>query len=203
MTFARDQLLPEETLIISTHQHALVLLKAVLLNVVSLVIFTGLTYVLEGRYWILLFDIFPLLYLLWEIMVRQSREYIVTDRRVVKQEGLFSKYSFDASLDKVNNVFHEQSLLGRVFGYGTVGLETASEQGTTLFEFIPEPVRFKNSIQVQREKRVVLAGLPPPPPPRSREDIPGLLENLAGLRDRKIISDSEFEAKKKALLDQL
>ncbi len=201
MPFAKNQLLPDENLIIVTHQHALVLVKPVVLNIVSLVILGALAYALDGRYWILLFDVVPLFYLLWEIIVRRSLEYIVTDRRVVRQEGVFTNYSYDASLDKINNVFHEQSLLGRVFGFGSVGLETASEQGTTLFEFIPDPVRFKNSILSQREKRLPTAGLPPSPYPR--EDIPALLQNLAGLRDSKIISESEFEAKKKELLDKL
>ena len=200
MSFERDQLLPEETLIASAHQHILVLAKPVLLNVVSLVILAGIVYVLKGYYWILLFVLAPVIYLVWEILVRRSREYIVTDRRVVKQEGLFSIQSFDASLDKVNNVYHEQHLLGRIFGYGNVGLETASEQGTTVFEFIPNPVQFKNSIVSQREKR---SGAGVPAPARSAENIPGLLNELASLRDRNIISAAEFEAKKKALLDRL
>ena len=201
MPFEKDQLLPEETLIISTHQHALLLLKPILLNVVSVVILAWTTYVLKGYYWILILMIAPLLYLIWEILVRQSREYIVTDRRVVKQEGLFSIHSFDASLDKVNNVYHEQHLLGRIFGYGDVGLETASEQGTTLFEFIPDPVRFKNSIIAQSQKWT--GNSSPSVMPRTRDDIPRLLNELATLRDRNIISPAEFEAKKKALLDRL
>jgi uncharacterized membrane protein YdbT with pleckstrin-like domain len=168
---------------------------------VSLVILAGLAYTLQGYYWILLFVLAPLLYLIWEILVRQSREYIVTDRRVVKQEGIFSIHSFDAPLDKVNNVFHEQNVLGRIFKYGNVGLETASEQGTTLFEFIPEPVRFKNMIVAQREKRA--SNPSPQPAARTREDVPRLLNELAALRDRNVISAAEFEAKKKALLDQL
>jgi uncharacterized membrane protein YdbT with pleckstrin-like domain len=200
MPFEKDQLLPDENLIIRTHQHSLVLLKPILLNVVSLVILAGITYVLKDYYWILLFVLAPVIYLVWEILIRHSREYIVTDRRVVKQEGMFSIHSFDAPLDKVNNVFHEQNLIGRMFGYGNVGLETASEQGTTLFEFIPDPVQFKNAIVSQRERR---SGTAAPAAARAGDDIPRLLNELASLRDRNVISAAEFEAKKKALLDRL
>jgi len=70
--------------------------------------------------------------------------YILTDRRVVKREGAFSTSSFDVPLNKINNVFRQQSFLGRLFRYGQVCLETASEQGTTIFDFLWRPLDFKN-----------------------------------------------------------
>jgi uncharacterized membrane protein YdbT with pleckstrin-like domain len=142
----------------------------------------------------------PLAYLLWEIAVRHGREFIVTDHRIVKQEGVFSISSFDASLDKINNVFHEQDLLGRILKYGTVGIETASEQGTTIFDHIPSPVEFKNNIVRQRETYRRSSN---PHSADIQQDIPRMLEDLASLRDRNIISSEEFEAKKKALLDKI
>lgn len=196
MPFARDQLLPGERIIIRAHQHYVVLLRPILVNIAAMIVLVGLSYTLE-RYWIMLFYIVPLLYLLWEAYVRGRREFIVTDRRVVRQEGVLAVSSFDAQLDKVNNIFHAQTLLGRMLNYGRVGLETASEQGTTLFDYIPDPIRFKNAIVAERERH--LAGIAP----RSRADIPQLLERLASLRDRNVISAEEFEAKKKALLGQL
>jgi uncharacterized membrane protein YdbT with pleckstrin-like domain len=201
MPFSDEQLLPDEKLITVVHQHSLVLLRPIILNVISAIVLAGLAYTLD-RYWLLLFLLAPLAYLAWEILVRSRKEYIVTDRRVVKQDGVFSITSFDASLDKINNVFHQQTLLGRVFKYGDVGLETASEQGVTLFQFIPDPVKFKNCIVGQRERRTAQA-VGSYPPQNTRDDIPRLLEQLASLRDRNIISAAEFEAKKKTLLEQL
>jgi uncharacterized membrane protein YdbT with pleckstrin-like domain len=201
MPFSDEQLLPDEKLITVAHQHSLVLLRPILLTVICLIVLAGLAYTLD-RFWLLLFLLAPLAYLGWELLVRSRREYIVTDRRVVKQDGVFSITSFDASLDKINNVFHQQTLLGRIFKYGDVGLETASEQGVTLFQFIPDPVKFKNCIVGQRERRTAqAAGSYIPVSPRA--DIPRLLEQLASLRDRNIISAQEFEDKKRALLDQL
>jgi uncharacterized membrane protein YdbT with pleckstrin-like domain len=198
MSFTKEQLLPGETLIALLHQHPIVLLKPVLLNVAAVVVFTALAVYI--RWWFASFDLLPLAFLLWEYTVRHKREYIVTDRRVVKQEGVFTVTSFDASLDKINNVFHAQTLVGRLFKYGTVGLETASEQGTTVFEYIPDPVQFKNHIVRQRESYKSPAAAQPPGP---IQDIPQMLEQLASLRDRNIITLAEFEAKKKALLEKL
>jgi uncharacterized membrane protein YdbT with pleckstrin-like domain len=199
MSFAKDQLLPDETLIAITRQHPLVLSRAILLNFLSAAVFLGLSYA-TGRYWILLCQLVPSAFLVWKILDRQRKEYIITDRRVVKHEGILSVTSFDAPLDKINNVFHEQSFFGRILKYGDVGLETASEQGTTIFHFITDPIRFKNCIVRHQEARRASVA---PPAPASRQSIPQLLEELASLRDRNIITAQEFERKKKALLDRI
>ncbi len=199
MSFTKDQLLPGESLIILTHQHKAVLLRPILVNIVSMAVLVALS-VLVGRYWLLMFYIVPAVYLLWEILVWRSREYVVTDHRVVKQDGVFSINSFDASLDKINNVFHEQTFMGRILRYGTVGLETASEQGTTVFEYIPRPVDFKGKIVRQREMYRSVAGVAAGGPAR---DVPRLIEDLASLRDKGILTPQEFEAKKKALLEKI
>jgi uncharacterized membrane protein YdbT with pleckstrin-like domain len=200
MSFAKEQLLPGEELILVAHPHILVLSRSILLTFLSGIVISGLAYTLQ-IFWLLLFLLAPALYLFWEWLVRMRSEFVVTDLRVVKQEGVFAKTCFDASLDKINNVFHEQDLLGRMFGYGHVGLETASEQGVTLFRFIPDPVQFKNCILDRRERRT--AAVIGAKSPRSREEIPQLLEKLATLRDKNIITAAEFEAKKKRLLDEL
>src|SRR5687767_8900138 len=131
MTFSDDQLLPGETIVISTNQHALVLLKPILLNIFLDAVIIGLWYfAFPEMLWILALVAIPAIILLWQIMVRSRNQYIITNRRVVKQEGVFNTKSYDASLDKINNIFHEQNLWGKMLGYGDVGLETASEQGT-------------------------------------------------------------------------
>ena len=91
--------------------------------------------------------------------------------------------------------------MGRLLKYGDVGLETASEQGTTVFHRIPDPVAFKSSIVRQRELYKSMSGRPSTE--SMREDIPRLIQDLALLRDRQIISDAEFEEKKKALLGKI
>ena len=199
MSFTKNQLLPGENLIIFSHQHFLVLARSILLNAAALGVLIAIS-VLTNRLWILCFDVIPLSILFWEILARRKGEYIVTNRRVVKQEGVFSITSFDAPLDKINNVFHEQTLMGRLFKYGNVGLETASEQGTTMFYHVPDPVLFKNSIVHQRELYSPAGRVHTAAP---REDIPRLIEDLASLKERNIITAEEFESKKRALLDRI
>jgi uncharacterized membrane protein YdbT with pleckstrin-like domain len=199
MSFTKDQLLPGESLVTLTRQHRIVLLRPVLLNLIAAGVLIALA-IYVRRYWLMAFYLVPASYLLWEIFVWVGRLYVVTDHRVVKQDGVFSISSFDASLDKINNVFHEQTLIGRLLRYGTVGLETASEQGTTVFEYIPRPVDFKGKIVRQREMYRAVAGVGAADP---RQQIPRMIEDLATLRDKGIITPQEFEEKKKSLLDKI
>lgn len=200
MASIETQLLPGERLILSEKQHPLVLLRPLVLLVVSLAITVALA-LATGLHWLVLFAIAPALYLLWEWLSRQRTFFVVTNRRVFRQEGVFETSSFDSPLDKINNVFHAQTLAGRVFGYGRVGLETASEQGMTIIESIPDPIRFKNAIIQQRE--LYRPGYSGEVSAETPTDIPRMLEQLASLRDRGILTAEDFESKKKALLARL
>jgi len=198
MSFSKEQLLPGETMIILARQHWLVLFRPALLNLISLAVLIGIAYY-SGRIWFLAFFLAPLIYLFWEYLAWHRREYVLTDRRVVKQEGVFSTSSFDAPLDKINNVFHNQSFMGRIWKYGDVGLETASEQGTTVFDFLSRPLDFKNEIVRQRE----MYNASSRPGAAQQKSIPQLIDELASLRDRGIITESEFQEKKRALLEKM
>jgi uncharacterized membrane protein YdbT with pleckstrin-like domain len=199
MSSAKNQLLPGESLVILARQHPLVLFRPILLNIVSLTALVVLSHIFHTPLFMVFF-IIPLLGFLWLFLAWRKREYILTDRRVVKQEGVFSISSFDAPLDKINNVFHRQSMMGRLLKYGEVGLETASEQGTTIFDFLSHPLDFKNAIVRQREmySSDSRAGARV-----QQHSVPQLIEELASLRDRSIISESEFQEKKRALLEKL
>ncbi len=200
MTPKSDYLIPGEALVLCTHRHVLTLMGAILVNIAALVLLSWAAYAFaEFRlYWLL---ILPLMYLAWKILLRARKLYMITNLRVIRQEGLIAVSSLDASLDKINNVFHEQSVAGRILRYGNVGLETASEKGTIVFHLIPDPQGFKNCVLKQRESyRPARAEERTQPDPRS---IPKLLEELASLRDRNIITTEEFEEKKKKLLGGL
>lgn len=199
MSFTQSQLLPGEQLILLARQHVLVLFRPFLLNLVALILLMGIAFYTQ-RYWLLAFFLAPLIYFIWEYVAWRSREYILTSRRVVRQEGVFSVSSLDAPLDKINNVYHSQTFMGRLLRYGDVGLETASEQGTTSFNFLANPVSFKNCIVRQREQ---YRGEAPAGGFVGQPSIPQLLEDLASLRDRNIITESEFLEKKKNLLQKI
>jgi uncharacterized membrane protein YdbT with pleckstrin-like domain len=61
------------------------------------------------------------------------------------EDGLFSKYSTEIPLNKVNDVSLKQSFFQRVVGSGTVTVYTGNDLSTS-FENISRPDQFRNAI---------------------------------------------------------
>jgi hypothetical protein len=55
----------------------------------------------------------------------QTSEYAVTDRRVIGKYGWLGSQSVDVLLTKVTGIAVDNTVLGRVFGYGTVVVDAA------------------------------------------------------------------------------
>jgi membrane protein YdbS with pleckstrin-like domain len=136
-----------------------------------------------------------------KLIIIRSHDYVLTNRRVVLEEGIFSRRSMDASLGKVNNVEHRQTLWGRLLGYGNVEIDTASETGTTRFNGISRPLEFKRAILSAVEGYRVLGSAPPPA--AAALSPAEKIRQLKGLLDEGLISPQEFEAKRQELLAEM
>jgi uncharacterized membrane protein YdbT with pleckstrin-like domain len=53
---------------------------------------------------------------------RATTELAVTDQRVLFKQGVFSRHTIEMNRSKVESVDVDQSVLGRILGYGTVVL---------------------------------------------------------------------------------
>lgn len=130
----------------------------------------------------------------------RCEEYLITDRRVIQVEGVFRKQVLDSSLDKVNDVLLKQSLVGRMFGYGTIEILTASEHGINRLDTLPDPLGFKRAMLEAR------GGGPVAPTPSPARNDAGAAERLAQLdemRRRKLVSEDEYQAKRRDILSGL
>ncbi|HEX3266180.1 MAG TPA: PH domain-containing protein [Candidatus Limnocylindrales bacterium] len=182
----------------------------------------GLGLLLLGLVWL------GLIYIAW-----YSEDYVVTNRRVLKVEGVLKKRSADSSLEKINDAVLEQSVLGRMLGYGDLDILTANEQSVDRYRMLAEAQTFKRAMLEEKHKleqeafqipapplRAAPAMVPavpaldpaptPPPAPAapaqramSSEEITTALGELATLRDRGAISPEDYEAKKQDLLARL
>jgi hypothetical protein len=150
-----------------------------------------------------------------------AQDYLVTNRRVLKVEGVLNKRSADSSLEKINDAVLEQSVFGRMFGYGDLDILTANEQSVDRYRMLAQAQTFKRTMLDEKHKleqdvfqipAPPLRASPPPAPepapaPAARQmtsdEITGALGNLADLRDRGAISAEEYEAKKQDLLGRL
>jgi uncharacterized membrane protein YdbT with pleckstrin-like domain len=129
-----------------------------------------------------------------------SSVYVLTDRRVLKQEGIFARTSKDAYLDKINNVEHLQTLTGRLLGFGDLEIDTASEHGATTFHRIANPIGFKSAILAAADQERSGRLRPIVSAPVSGAD---RLRELKKLLDDGLIDETEFKKKRAELVDAL
>jgi uncharacterized membrane protein YdbT with pleckstrin-like domain len=130
----------------------------------------------------------------------RNKVYVVTNLRVLKLEGIFSKSHRDASLDKINDLVLTQSLLGRMLGYGDLQILTANEASGMTYHQLHDPVEFKR--QVLQGRTAEMAGGAALGAASAADPI-AQIERLGQLRAQGVISDEEFAAKKKALMDRI
>ena len=145
------------------------------------------------------------LVLAWKNFVLRSNEYVLTNHRVIQQTGILNKRSVDSRLDTINNVEHRQSVWGRIFGYGEVAIDTASETGTSVFKNVSRPLDFKRAI-VATSEQYRAAGRFPVPAFAAAAPAPSAADRLRDLKrllDDGLISQTEYEAKRQQLVQEL
>jgi len=76
---------------------------------------------------------------------RWTTETDVTNFRVVHKTGFIKRQTFEMSVDKVESVDVDQSILGRILNYGDVTVLGVGEGGKTL-DMIASPLAFRNAI---------------------------------------------------------
>ncbi len=76
---------------------------------------------------------------------RWITETDVTNMRVVHKEGFIKRRTFEMSLDKVEIVDVDQSILGRIFGWGDVTIRGVGE-GVERVKMIGSPIEFRSHI---------------------------------------------------------
>jgi hypothetical protein len=86
----------------------------------------------------------------------RNQEWLITTRRVIRAEGVLNKSVSDSSLEKINDARLDQSLFGRIFGFGTLDILTAAEEfnnGSNIADFpmIADPVDFKKAMFDQKQ----------------------------------------------------
>ena len=76
---------------------------------------------------------------------RWTTETDVTNLRVVHKSGFIKRRTFEMSLDKVESVDVDQSILGRLLNYGNVTVRGVGEGAETITT-IASPLDFRNHI---------------------------------------------------------
>jgi len=164
--------------------------------------------------------VLPLASLARDLLDWTNRQFVISTRRVIYVQGVINKDVTDSSLEKVNDVKLEQSAWGRLLNFGDVEILTASELGVNKFSAIADPINFKKAMLNAKHRLESDRGDDAPPAPRptgnaallaqmgsqrqtASADVPALIAQLDGLRQHGLLTDAEFQEKKKELLARL
>jgi uncharacterized membrane protein YdbT with pleckstrin-like domain len=90
--------------------------------------------------------------LIWLVVKRLQEfytRYVITTFRVIRMSGIFTRQNVWIPWVKITDLSFRQSLLGRMFGYATIRIESANEEsGLKDLSDLREPIRF-NRILVE------------------------------------------------------
>jgi membrane protein YdbS with pleckstrin-like domain len=209
----RTPLQKGEKIILVTYSSWIVLIGPVLLALAGLIIsyFIGF---FDHWGWIaavLGIGYFIIRYFQWKVNI-----WVVTNYRVIDEEGLLNHFAKESPLDKINNVSYDQSVWGRIFNFGHVEIQTAAQIGATDYFNVNHPKRLKDNITLsQSEYKNIQTGnqamqmatalglnhLTTPAGRTSSQFVAEELERLYELKRKGILTEDEYNKMKSKLLD--
>lgn len=95
----------------------------------------------------LLIFFFGLVSLLQRLLVKIGSSYAVTNKRVILKTGVISRRAVDLILAKCEGLHVKQSIMGRIFNFGTITVTTGGV--TSSYPFIAAPLAFRREINTQ------------------------------------------------------
>ena len=157
MPFPDDVLTDEEDVVLHLHPHAKAAVRPALVIALALAV-TIVAWVMlppndGGRIGVAVVGTIGLFFALtrgvWPLLVWRCTHYVFTDERILLQHGVLTRERRDLPLNRVNDHVTSQSLVDRVFGCGTLRIDSIGDQAahmpavphvhqvqTTLYELI-------------------------------------------------------------------
>ena len=95
----------------------------------------------------LLLLLLGLFQLIKRVLLKIGAEYVVTNKKVILKSGILSRDALELILSKCEGLRINQSIMGRILGFGSIVVTTGG--ATNIFKFIANPMRFRNEINAQ------------------------------------------------------
>ncbi|MCX6175005.1 MAG: PH domain-containing protein [Ignavibacteriales bacterium] len=148
----RTPLRKDEQILFETHKHWYVLIIPFLFSLI--IISLSLYFYTKPNpvyWWYFTFPLIAVIYFVFKYYSWKFDLWVVTNYRVIDEFGVFSISSKESPIDKINNVSYQQSLLGRIMGFGNVQIQTAAEMGETSYTNISRPQQLKEALSNAQE----------------------------------------------------
>jgi uncharacterized membrane protein YdbT with pleckstrin-like domain len=197
MPFPRKLLTSGEDVLLELHPHWKALVAPGLLTVV---LWAGATLLINkidaSAGWV----VFALAAVLWlwlavaPVLQWRFTEYVLTNERLISRAGVIAKRTTEIPLERINDITITQSVFERILHCGDLVLESAGEFGQQRFSDVGAPAEVQKRIYEATEVRKGIDAR------GSAPSVADELSKLAELRDRGVLTDAEFQARKSKLL---
>jgi uncharacterized membrane protein YdbT with pleckstrin-like domain len=184
VSYIKSQLLPGEQIRYRGHLHRIIFLPAGAFAVLAVL---ALVIAMQSGDWPLFWGLaLPALVAYgWAQIIYTTSEFAITNKRVVIKVGWLRRRTVETMLSKVEGINVDQSVLGRLLGYGSIVI-TGTGGTAEPFRNIGSPFEFRRQVQAQvsaaeDERSPYRASEPPPPPPvvmREERDCPYCAERV-------------------------
>jgi membrane protein YdbS with pleckstrin-like domain len=201
MSYATKHLMPGEEVVKTTQLQWIVYIPAVILLVLAILLCVVVYREGDGsrREYIvpLVFAACSAIAALAAFVKRKASEFAVTNKRVLVKTGLLRRHSMEILLRQVEGITVDQTLLGRMFDFGTIVVEgTGSDR--TPYKGIAGPLAFRLAVQEQIERCMAYPTAPQQQP--AKDDRYTALLRLNELKEKGILTDQEFSSEKARIL---
>ncbi len=95
----------------------------------------------------LLLLLLGLFQLIKRVLLKMGAEYVITNKKVILKSGILSRDALELILSKCEGLRINQSIMGRILGFGSIVVTTGG--ATNTFKFIANPIKFRNEINAQ------------------------------------------------------
>jgi uncharacterized membrane protein YdbT with pleckstrin-like domain len=140
VAFPDEVLTAEEEVVLHLHPHAKAAVRPVLVLVVALALVIMAWVMLPantgGLIGVCLVGALALFFGLtrgvWPLLVWRTTHYVITDERILLQDGVVARERRDLPLNRINDHVARQSLLDRLFGSGTLTVDSIGDRAAVL-----------------------------------------------------------------------
>lgn len=91
-------------------------------------------------------------YFIYVVLERRYNIWAVTNRRVIDESGIITHKAKESPIEKINNVDIVQTIMGRMFDYGKIQIQTAATYGESWINFVERPKELQDAILKQLER---------------------------------------------------
>lgn len=151
MGYIEQNLMVGERIVYTTKPHWIVYRwPAVFLLMAVVTLVLGYSYVVGGGYLYVsgTFILLAVLTAFSPLITSLTSEFGVTNKRVLVKVGLIRRHSLEVLLTKVEGIGVDQSIMGRILGYGSI-VVTGTGGTREQFHQISAPFEFRKRVQEQ------------------------------------------------------